>query len=184
MLILNTKEQQEALQIARTTIESYVKNGNIPSISPQLRFSQKHHGVFVTLRKKNGELRGCIGEFEPNRILSEVICELTISAAVRDPRFNPIRKEELKDILIEISILSPKRKIADWHEVMPGVHGVLLKKGEIMATFLPQVAIENHMSKEDFLSSLCQEKAGLPFDCYTDPTIELYVYETQIIEEF
>lgn len=179
---LDKDARQEALKIARKTLEEYLTNGKIPSISfknPQL---SQPLGCFVTLRK-HGELRGCIGEFEPKDPLWKVIQRMAIAAATEDPRFSPVSAEELKDIKIEISVMTPKRKIDDWRQIELGKHGVVVQKGFRSGTFLPQVAQETGWSLEEFLSQLCWQKAGLPPDCYKDPSVNLYVFEAQVFEE-
>lgn len=179
---LSEEEKQEALKIARKTLEEYLKNGKIPNLTSDLPGLLKPLGCFVTLRK-HGELRGCIGEFEPKDPLYKVIQRMAIAAATDDPRFPPVNFEELSEIKIEISVMTPKRKISDWQEIELGKHGVVIQKGFRSGTFLPQVATETGWSKEEFLSQLCWQKAGLPPDCYKDPEVNLYVFEAQVFEE-
>jgi AmmeMemoRadiSam system protein A len=128
-------------------------------------------------------LRGCLGEFEPKEPLSKVIQKMTLAAATEDIRFMPVQAKELKDIKIEVSVMTPKRKIDDWREIQLGKHGVVVQKGDRAGTFLPQVATETGWGLEEFLSHLCAEKAGLPQDCYKDSSTSLFVFEAQIVEE-
>lgn len=179
---LDENAQKEALEIARKTLEEYLTSGKIPEISPKNEALLKNLGAFVTLRK-HGELRGCIGEFEPKEPLYKVIQRMAIAAATEDPRFPPVNASELKEIKIEISVMTPKRKIGDWREIELGKHGVVVQKGFHSGTFLPQVATETGWSLEEFLSQLCWQKAGLPPDCYKDPSTNLYVFEAQVFEE-
>jgi uncharacterized protein (TIGR00296 family) len=95
----------------------------------------------------------------------------------------PVQAKELKDIKIEVSVMTPKRKIDDWREIQLGKHGVVVQKGDRAGTFLPQVATETGWGLEEFLSHLCAEKAGLPQDCYKDSSTSLFVFEAQIVEE-
>lgn len=183
LVILNSQEQREALNIARCAIETYVKNNTIPCIKTVSLSLQKHYGAFVTIRKKSGELRGCVGEFEPNKPLHTVIQNMSILASTNDSRFDPITRNELNQLVIEISVMSPIRKITRWQDIIVGVHGVVIKNENITATYLPQVATENAMSLETFLESLCREKAGLSKDCYKNPDVELYIYDVQIISD-
>lgn len=181
-IMIDQKARTEALDIARSTLNSFIRNKTIPSVQTDSQILKNKLGAFVTL-KINNMLRGCIGEFEPNKPLSQVIRDMTIEAAIRDPRFNPVTVTELPDIKIEISVLTPKRKIQDWREIELGKHGVLVQKGMSSGTFLPQVADESGWTKEEFLRQLCSQKAGLDEDCYRDPNVNLYVYEAIVFEE-
>lgn len=180
--MFNKIAQKEALTIARKTLEEYLATSRAPSFSPTNGDLRQPLGAFVTLRKKD-ELRGCIGEFEPQEPLFQVIQNMSIAAATHDFRFPPIKAEELKDINIEISVMTPKRKIKNWHEIKLGKHGVVVEKNGRSGTFLPQVATETGWSLEEFLSQLCWQKAGLPPEAYQDPTTNLFVFEAQIFSE-
>lgn len=142
----------------------------------------KPFGAFITL-KKHGKLRGCIGSFEPSESLARVIQNMTIAAATQDSRFLPVEPNELKDITIEISVMTPKRKIGNWRDIKLGKHGVVVQKDNHSGTFLPQVATGTGWNKEQFLSELCSQKASLPADCYKDPEVTLYVFEAQVFGE-
>lgn len=179
---LDGSAQKEALEIARRTLEEHFEGRRTPEIIPKNKGLLEQLGAFVTIRNK-GELRGCIGEFEPKETLYKVIQKMTLAAATEDIRFMPIQAKELKDIKIEISIMTPKRKINDWQEIQLGKHGVVVQKGMRAGTFLPQVATETGWGPEEFLSHLCAEKAGLAQDCYKDPSTNLFVFEAQIVEE-
>jgi hypothetical protein len=178
----------EALALARQTLETHLSGLPLPTlrlggeggpISPTL---SKPLGAFVTL-EKNGELRGCIGEFEPKEPLWRVIQKMSIAAATEDPRFPKVTAEELPDIKIEISVMTPRKKIDNWEKIRLGVDGVVVQYGNRGGTFLPQVATETGWSLEEFLSQLCSQKAGLPPHCYKNPTVSLYTFEVQIIKE-
>lgn len=179
---LDKKAQEEALKIARQTLEDYLTKNTIPQITATSEILKKPLGAFVTLRK-NGELRGCIGEFEPKDQLYKVIQNTAIAAATKDMRFYPVKTEELKDIKIEISVMTPKRKINNWQDIVLGKHGVVVQKGMHGGTFLPQVATDTGWNKEKFLSELCSQKAGLASGCYKDPDVSFYIFEAQVFEE-
>jgi len=179
---LDEEGQKEALKIARNTLEDFLKNKTVPSIKPKNQDLLQPLGAFVTLRN-SGQLRGCVGEFEPKEPLYKVIQKMTVSAASKDMRFIPIEASELKDITIEISVMTPKRKINDWRQIQLGKHGVVVQKGLNAGTFLPQVAHQSGWKLEQFLSHLCTEKAGLSSDCYKDPSVSLFVFEAQVFEE-
>ncbi len=169
------------LEIARQAVETYIKEGKIIQIKEDDKALNQHQGAFVTL-EKNGQLRGCIGSFKSDKPLYQVVIEMAISAAVNDPRFNPVIKDELNDLEYEISVLSPLRKVDSWKEIEIGKHGVQIGQGNRGGVFLPQVATENNWDKEIFLSNLCSQKAGLPADCYKDTDTEIYVFTAQVFK--
>jgi len=179
---LDQKDQKEALELARKTLEDYLSGQPAPTFSPQSPLLLKPRGAFVTLRK-NGELRGCIGEFEPKEPLYQVIRQMAIAAATKDPRFSPVTASELKDIKIEISVMTPKQKINDWRKIKLGVDGVVVQYIARSGVFLPQVATETGWSLEEFLGQLCSQKAGLSPNCYQDPATNLYIFQAQVFEE-
>ncbi len=179
---LDEAAKKEALNIARKTLEEYLGEGKIPSIKPASAKLNQQLGAFVTLRKA-GQLRGCIGEFEPKKPLYLVIEEMAIAAATEDSRFPPVAAGELEEINIEISVMTPKKKINNWQEIQLGKQGVVVQKGQYSGTLLPQVATETGWSKEEFLSQLCTQKAGLPGNCYKDRSVNLFVFEAQVFAE-
>lgn len=181
-LLINQEAQQEALQLARETLTTFLATNKIPSFTPKSPVLNQPLGAFVTLRKK-GDLRGCIGEFEPQDPLYQVIQAKAVDAAVHDPRFSPVTPDEVSDLTIEISVLSPRQKIQNWQEISLGKHGVVIQKGQRSGTFLPQVATETGWTLDEFLGQLCSQKAGLPSDCYQDPSVNLFVFEAFVFPE-
>lgn len=179
---LNADEQQTALQIARKTLEGAFegKEYKLPIDLPAV--FQAKRGVFVTLKKQE-QLRGCIGNFTSDLGLARNIQAMASEAAFNDPRFSPLEKAELKDVEIEISVLSPMQKINNPDLIEVGKHGVYVKKGRQSGVYLPQVATELGWNKEQFLNSLCAQKAGLPRDCWRDNTAELYIFTAQVFGE-
>ena len=131
-------------------------------------------GAFVSLHK-HGHLRGCIGHFGEDMPLYEIVAEMARAAAFEDPRFLPVRLEELNDIDIEISVLTPMRRIQSLDEFELHRHGIYIRKGYRSGTFLPQVADEVNWTKEEFVGHCSQDKAGLGWEGWRDA--ELYVYE-------
>jgi hypothetical protein len=108
---------------------------------------------------------------------------MAIESSTADPRFTPVGPEELKDIKIEISVLSEPRRVRSADEIRMGEHGVIVKSGYRSGVFLPQVATETGWSREEFLSNLCENKAGLPADAWKDKKTELYVFTAQVFSE-
>ena len=182
---LGEKEQIQLLEISRQTLEAFVRKGKIPKIEISNPNLNEPCGAFVTLRKpdqnpKTNDLRGCMGVFEPEDPLWKVVQDRTVAAAAKDPRFAPVRPDELSEIEIEISVLSKPKKIGDSKKIELGKHGVILKRGSRGGVFLPQVATETGWDLETFLGQLCSQKAGLPWDCWKDPQTELYTFTAQV----
>ncbi|MEK6938758.1 MAG: AmmeMemoRadiSam system protein A [Nanoarchaeota archaeon] len=176
---MNPTNQQELLKLARETIKAKFTDRKYDLGSIHSEFKEKR-GVFVTLTKK-GELRGCIGFIQPIKSVYEAVKENALNAAFHDPRFKPLQKEELKEIKIEISILSQPIKV-DFKEPLelikklkPKHHGVILEKNGHQATFLPQVW-EQIPEPEEFLRHLSW-KAGLSIDAWKSANILVYVVE-------
>jgi uncharacterized protein (TIGR00296 family) len=181
---LTLEEGRRAVKLARKAIEEYLANRKIIKERLEGVFSQKR-GVFTTLIK-HGELRGCIGFPYPIKRLDEAIIESAISAAVDDPRFEPVRLREMNEIIVEITILTEPEKINAKPQDLPkfveiGKHGLLVKKGLFSGLLLPQVAVVFGFDSEEFLSQTCM-KAGLPPDCWLTGA-EVYRFEGQIFKE-
>jgi len=179
---LSKKDKKELLKIARTTLEQYILTKKVPEINTS-GFSETlktASGAFVTL-KENGVLRGCIGRFTAEEPLYQVIQQMAIASSTQDNRFPPVITQEFGKITIEISVLSPMKKINSIDEIVMGKHGIYIKKGIYSGTFLPQVATETGWSKEDFLGHCARDKAGLGWDGWKDA--EIYIYEATVFSE-
>lgn len=189
--MLNEEQKKKLLNIARETLEAYIKERKIIEFKENDPELLKTYGAFVTLRKAvPGEkikevesLRGCIGHIISNAPLYKTIQDMAIASSTQDPRFPPVTKNELKDIKIEISVLSQPKKIKDINEFELCKHGVIVQKGFNQGVFLPQVAEETGWKKEEFLSCLCSHKAGLPADAWKDKDTNIYIFEAQVFEE-
>ncbi len=173
---LNDAEKKELKDIAKLSLyEAVLHNKRInidaSKISPKLK---KHLGAFVTLNKE-GKLRGCIGRFEPNQALYEVIIDMAIAASRHDTRFSPVTPAELDNIEIEISVLTPRKKVNSVDDVVVSKHGIYIEYEGKNGTYLPQVATDMGWSKEEFVQSCCVDKAGIEPQHCKDAT--LYVYE-------
>lgn len=178
---LSPESQTELLTLARKSIENSLL-GKKTEFIPKSDELKNLGAVFVTLRKKE-HLRGCIGTTMARRAICEEVAEMACAAAFQDYRFPPVTKEELKEIKIEISVLSPLEKVKFADEVKPKIHGVYLRQGNYAGLFLPQVWEETGWTKEEFLSNLASQKAGLPANAWKDPKTDLYVFTVFSFEE-
>ena len=176
---LGKEEQEELLLLSRKALEGFVREGKVPVVEVKSSALNESHGAFVTLRK-NGQLRGCMGVFEPEEPLWKVVQDRTIASASKDPRFMPVTTSELPEIKIEISVLSPPQKINNPAKIELGRHGVIIKQGNRGGVFLPQVATETSWDFETFMGQLCSQKAGLSWNCWKDPKTELYTFTAQV----
>jgi len=170
------------LELARRTISSYLATGEIPDSKDETLPASlcEKRGVFVSLHM-DGALRGCIGHFEGDRSLWSIVQEMAIASSTRDYRFQPVTLQELIQIDIEISVLTPLRKISSAKEIILGKHGIYIKKSNKAGTFLPQVATETGWTIEEFLGHCARDKASIGWDGWKDA--ELFVYEACIFGE-
>lgn len=177
---LRNDEKHSLLQIARSAIESLLTNGKplqIPSPSGNLAIPS---GAFVTLHR-NGRLRGCIGRVAAVEPLAYVVADCAVSAATSDPRFSRLQSPELCDLQIEVSVLSHPQE-ASAEELQPGIHGVIISRGENRGILLPQVAAERGWTRERFLQETC-EKAGLPVDAWRDHATRIEVFTAEVFSD-
>lgn len=183
--MLTLDEGTYAVRLARNTLEECINETSIEMDKPPEEFKELR-GVFVTLRKKEG-LRGCIGYPLPISPLYSAIVDSAINAATKDPRFLPVQSDELDDIIVEVTVLTPPEVITVEPKDLPenieiGRHGLIVKKGPYQGLLLPQVPIEHGMDVEDFLSHTCM-KAGLSPVAWLEEGTEVSRFEGQIFEE-
>jgi uncharacterized protein (TIGR00296 family) len=186
--MLTKSEGELAVKLARKAIEECLKNGlkiNPDNLPPVFR---EKRGVFVTLNKKGDtrELRGCIGRPYPILPLGEAIIVSAINAAREDPRFNPVKPEEIKDLVIEVTVLTVPKRIKAKPKEIPdriviGRDGLIVAAGGYQGLLLPQVAVEHGFDCTEFLCQTCM-KAGLMPDAWLEGA-EVYSFEGQIFEE-
>lgn len=177
----DSKQRNLLLEIAKKTIESYVASGKIPDVKMEDALLKDNRAVFVTLRR-NGALRGCIGRLYPEEPLYLAVRNMAVESCSRDPRFSPMKPQELKDLEISISVLGLPKRIQNVDEIVLGQHGVIVRKGNRSGVFLPKVATETGWSKEEFLGELCSQKAGLPPTCWQDKSTEIYIFTSEDFE--
>lgn len=178
---LDDSAKNELLTLARQTLESYLDRGEIPSYFTDRPELLSRSGAFVTLHK-GSELRGCIGQLAPKEALFATVQRCAISAALEDTRFSPVTYEEITNLIIEISVLTPLRRIGDPSEVQVGKHGLMISREGRRGLLLPQVASENQWDRETFLVQTCR-KAGLPPDTWRDPGTTIEVFTAQVFSE-
>ena len=179
---LSEQDRSALLGVARLVLTEYLTTGRIPSHNTDSSALLEHRGAFVSLHRRDSRaLRGCLGEFLSRRPLVESVTEMTIAAATRDPRFPAVTVEELPDLQIEISALSPLYPIPP-EQVQVGVHGLMIVKGEKKGLLLPHVPLAYGWEREEFLANLCL-KAGLGMDDWRSGNVELHAFETDVWEE-
>lgn len=180
---ITEKEGAALVKMARKVLEGYVADGVKTKFpEPEEPGLLSKSGMFVTLHKK-GALRGCIGYVIGIEPLYEAVTDLTISAAAHDPRFYPVRKAELGEIDLEISVMTEPQRVKSPEEIIMGTHGVIVRMGGRQGVYLPQVATETGWSREEFLDSLCESKAGIPRDAWRTGKAELWSFTAKIFSE-
>ncbi len=175
---LSDNEKEILHKIARESIRSKLFNDDFNFSYERTEKLKQQRGAFVTLHK-NGELRGCIGYIVPYDSLDSTVKKMAVAAAFEDPRFPPLRKDEFEDIDIEISALTPLRKIDNINEIEVGKHGILIRKGPYSGVLLPQVATEYNWDRITFLNQTCM-KAGLHSNCWQDEDTEIYIFSAEV----
>ncbi len=181
--VYSKEEKKYLLDLARKSISYYLENGKrFQPKQPEYEKLKEERAVFVTLNEY-GNLRGCIGHMHAQMPLYKAVAQMAVSAAVEDPRFPKVKEKELKDIDIEISVLTPMEQITDWEQIRMGTDGVWIKKGWRSGVFLPQVATDTGWDRVTFLENLCAHKAGLQKDAYKDPSTEIYIYQVEKFSE-
>lgn len=178
MTTTSASDRAQLLRMARDAITANLRGDHAPT-RPAEMGPISASGLFVTLRK-HGRLRGCIGTFDAGPDFFESLCSIAVSAA-HDPRFthSPLSATELGDVDIEISLLSPLRRLDHPLDFELGTHGVYVRMGRRAGCFLPDVATERAWSREEFLSECCAQKAGLSPDAWRDPAAELFVFTVE-----
>jgi AmmeMemoRadiSam system protein A len=178
--ILSSDDQQILLHLAANSLYMHFGKAIL------FEYIQQHSkglenccGLFVSLYHRE-KLRGCIGQFQSDQPLYKLICSITLSSAFHDHRFEPIRSDELNELIIEISVLSPLEPIKSPEELELGKHGIYIRKGLQSGTFLPQVALKTIWNKEEFVANCSKSKAGLGWEGWRDA--ELFRYEALIFK--
>jgi AmmeMemoRadiSam system protein A len=180
MSSLADREKQSLLEVARRAVIRAVELRESLEKLPEDVNLMQPAGVFVTLRLR-GRLRGCIGQLPSNEPLVRVVAYCARSAALEDPRFEPVTPQELSELDIELSILSALEDIAP-DQIEPGKHGLLVSQGSVRGVLLPQVASEYRWAAERFLEETCA-KAGLAREAWKDPATRIQAFTAEIFCE-
>lgn len=180
MPFLSESDHRALLQLARQAVVEAVSQGRLPEQIPRDGVFAERCGAFVTLQVRK-KLRGCIGVIEAEDPLGESIIRCAASAALQDPRFPPLRPEDLAELQIEISLLSQPVKIRP-EEIEIGRHGLLIFRGAQRGLLLPQVATEHHLTREQFLEEVCH-KALLPRQTWQEPETQLFGFTCEVFSD-
>ena len=177
-MTLTQEEKSELIRVAREAITTHstTENEQVLPPFPSEKF-ELHSGAFVSIYVEE-DLRGCIGTFSEEHTLYQNIRDMAVSAATTDSRFKPLTRSELDLFQLEISVLSPRKRIMDASEIIIGKHGIYMKKGTNRGTLLPQVAKSQGWSVEELLGNCARYKAGIGWDGWQ--TAELYTYEATV----
>ncbi len=169
--------RERLLRLAREAIGAALGRGPAPAAGARPPPLCESRGVFVTLTE-GGNLRGCIGQVRPGQPLAQAVQQLAVSAATRDPRFPPVSPDDLPQIRIEISILSPPRRMVRPEDLLVGTHGLIIRRPGGLGLLLPQVAVEHGWDRRTFLCQTCV-KAGLPDDAWLSAEAEVSTFTTE-----
>ncbi len=177
-----TPEQRAALlSIARRNIESCLSGEPSKQVTVEDPDLARRGGAFVTLTRK-GKLRGCIGYSEPLYPMHEAVARCAVAAATQDSRFSRVTRDELSELEISISVLSPLQKLDNVDNLEPGRHGLMIVGKDSRGLLLPQVAAERGWDRKTFLAETCR-KAGLPADAWQGQGVDIFVFEAEIFPE-
>jgi len=186
--MLSAAERQALLAHARSSVAAALAGRTPPAPPAGGPAFAAPAAVFVTLHTTGGELRGCLGTFTARRPLPAAVAEYAVAAATRDSRFPAVTARELAELRLKVSVLSPLVPVRDPAEVEVGRHGIyILGRGRwegYAGCYLPEVATEFGMGREEFLTHCSARKAGLPPDAWKDPAqAEVRVFTTESFGE-
>jgi AmmeMemoRadiSam system protein A len=179
---LGPDEKREILRIARSTLSEFLLSGRIPPGKPHRKSLLGGAGAFVTLRRKSGDLRGCIGTQLEETPLYRTVQEMAVAAATRDPRFPPMAFAELEEVLVEVSVLGDRAPVRSIADVEVGRHGLSITCRGMRGLLLPQVAHEGGWTAEEFLRRVCV-KAQLPEQAWESSEAEVERFTAQVFDE-
>ncbi|MGA2384762.1 MAG: AmmeMemoRadiSam system protein A [Gemmatimonadales bacterium] len=175
--LLSSAALSALLELARQTVVASVEGRALPRVPDLLELTWPR-GVFVSLHRQ-GELRGCLGHLEADIPIGEATRRMAVATSRDDPRFLPVTPDELGDLEVEVSVLSPFERIRP-EDVVPGRDGLLIRRGPRSGVLLPQVATEHRWDRVTFLRAVCQ-KAALPSEAWQDAATELWAFRAQVV---
>jgi AmmeMemoRadiSam system protein A len=178
---LSPADKQLLLQVARDSIAARLKGKAATPVKATAPVLEECRGAFVSLHRR-GQLRGCIGYIEAVKPLLQTVMEMAPAAAFKDPRFRPLQADELADLEIEISVLTPMRLVKSPDEIEVGQHGLYIVKGLNRGLLLPQVATQYHWDRQTFLEQTCT-KAGLPSHAWKDSDTQIFIFRAEIFTD-
>ena len=178
---LPASSQKLILDIARTSIKAKMDRSISVSFDIDDPVLLSYCGVFISLYKR-GQLRGCIGTITSDQPLYKLVTEMAVAAATRDPRFPPVRADEIGDLEIELSVLTPLEPVVDITEIEIGRHGLYITQGQQSGLLLPQVAVTHHLDRLSFLAQTCL-KADLPTDAWQSEQTQIYRFSAEVFGE-
>jgi AmmeMemoRadiSam system protein A len=180
MPFLSEADRRSLLEMARRAIVDAVSLQKPAGGIPRTGVFAEKRGVFVTLHLRR-RLRGCIGVVEAYEPLGEAVARCAAGAALNDPRFSPVRPEEIEELQIELSLLSPLEPVLP-ENIEIGKHGLLISKGTKRGLLLPQVAVEHKLGREQFLEETCR-KAGLPAEAWREPETQIFGFCCEVFSD-
>jgi AmmeMemoRadiSam system protein A len=179
--MIDDSDKTALLKLARTTLESYFADETIPDYHTSREALLDRKGAFVSLHCGE-ELRGCIGQLYPDQELYRIVQHCALSAALEDTRFLPVTQEELAELSIEISVLTPFHRIKNIEEIEVGKHGLYLVQGRFHGLLLPQVATQFRWDRMTFLEQTSR-KSGLPESAWRDPRTIIHTFEAEVFSD-
>jgi len=178
---ISEADKKRLLELARGSIRAHLKGESLPSLAGASPLLCESRGVFVSLHRQ-GRLRGCIGYLEAVKPLGQSVMEMAAAAAFHDPRFRPLGPEELADLEVEISVLTPMQLVDKVEKIEVGKHGLYIEKGRCRGLLLPQVAVEYRWDRTTFLEQTCS-KAGLPPQAWKEPDTRIFTFTADIFSD-
>ena len=179
--MLDETDKTVLLKLARTTLEAHFSGNPIPAYQTAREGLLERKGAFVSLHR-GADLRGCIGQLYPDRELYKIVQHCALSAALEDTRFIAVAKDELREMNIEISVLTPFHRIRNVEEIEVGKHGLYIVQGIFRGLLLPQVATQYGWDRATFLQQTCR-KAGLHESAWRDPHTVIHIFEAEVFSD-
>lgn len=181
--MLDAEDRRTLGTLARAALAAALSGERFDAEDPGRDSLERHCGCFVTL-KTEGRLRGCLGCFQSDAPLWRTVPAYAAHSALDDPRFarNRLRAADLPSVEMDVSVLSPLEPCADPEAIAPGVHGIYVRKGGLSGCFLPQVAPEQGWGVEEFWGHCCRDKAGLDWDAWKQPGVELMTFTADVFD--